>query len=110
MSRLQRWRRRATAQLRLIWRLLRDARVPLPAKLVLPALLLYLLLPLDIIPDFIPVLGQLDDVLVAALTMKLFVRLCPRDIVQEHLGRMETIPAGFRGAGTPNREETSLAV
>ena len=109
MDRLRRWRRQAAAHLRLIWRLLRDGRVPLPAKLLLPGLLLYLVLPVDIIPDFIPVLGHLDDLLVAALTIKLFLRLCPQAVMQEHLGQMETIPAGFRGAGAAKREETVLA-
>lgn len=75
------WRRRPA----LFWRLLRDSRVPLPAKTVLPVVGLYLLMPLDVIPDFIPVLGQLDDLLVVALGLWLFLKLCPEGIVREHL-------------------------
>ncbi len=69
----------------LVWRVLRDDRVPLGAKLVFPALAAYLATPIDLVPDFIPVLGQLDDVLVAAAALWLFVRLCPREILAEHL-------------------------
>ena len=60
-------RLRAKAKLRLVARLLRDSRVPLRAKLVIPALALYLAMPFDIIPDFLPVVGHLDDVVVIAL-------------------------------------------
>ncbi|MBI2918040.1 MAG: DUF1232 domain-containing protein [Chloroflexi bacterium] len=48
-------------------RLLRDPRVPFVAKLVIPFVGLYLLTPIDIIPDFIPIVGQLDDLLIAIL-------------------------------------------
>ncbi len=75
------WRRRPA----LFWRLLRDRRVPLGAKLLLPGIGLYLLMPIDIIPDFVPVLGYLDDLLVVGLGLWLFLRLCPRDIFDEQL-------------------------
>jgi len=67
------------------WRLFRDRRVPLAAKLVLPLLLLYVLTPFDIVPDFIPVLGQLDDLLIVGLGLALFLRLCPPQVVAEHM-------------------------
>ncbi|MBI4233146.1 MAG: DUF1232 domain-containing protein [Chloroflexi bacterium] len=69
------------------WRLFRDRRVPLVAKLILPAIALYLMMPVDIIPDFIPVLGYLDDLLVVVLGLGLFLRLCPPGIVLEHIQR-----------------------
>ncbi|MSQ40068.1 MAG: DUF1232 domain-containing protein [Dehalococcoidia bacterium] len=68
-------------------RLFRDPRVPLGAKLVLPPTLLYILMPIDIIPDFIPVLGYLDDLLVITLGLGLFLRLCPHELVREHIER-----------------------
>lgn len=68
---------------------LSDQRVPLGAKLVAPAIVLYLLMPFDIIPDFIPVLGQIDDLLVIAGGLWLFLRLCPPDIIDSHLASLE---------------------
>jgi uncharacterized membrane protein YkvA (DUF1232 family) len=50
--------------------LLRDDRVPLRHKLMIGALVPYLALPFDLVPDFIPVLGQLDDALLIALVLR----------------------------------------
>ncbi len=55
-------------------RLLGDTRVPRVRKLVLWGLLAYLALPVDIVPDFIPVAGQLDDVIVVVLVLRLVLR------------------------------------
>ena len=72
--------------LRLVWRLLTDKRISPWLKGVIPALALaYLLMPLDLVSDFMPVLGQLDDLAVILLGMQLFIELCPKGIVQEHL-------------------------
>ncbi|MBM3134255.1 MAG: DUF1232 domain-containing protein [Chloroflexi bacterium] len=72
-------------QLRLIWRLLNDARVPTWTKLLVPATLLYILSPIDFIPDVALGLGQLDDLTILLLGLWLFVDLCPKDIVRQHL-------------------------
>ena len=58
----------------LVSRLLRDPRVPRRHKLLLGALVGYLALPFDIVPDFIPVAGYLDDVLVVVLTLRAVLR------------------------------------
>jgi uncharacterized membrane protein YkvA (DUF1232 family) len=72
--------------MRLAWKLLWDSRVPLLTKLIIPGLMaLYVLSPIDLIPDTILGLGQLDDLAVFVLAVKLFIELSPRDIVQEHL-------------------------
>lgn len=62
----------------LAWRAAKVA--PLRAKIVLVVVALYLLSPIDIIPDFIPVLGQLDDILVVGLAMGYLSRVAP-DVV-----------------------------
>ncbi len=69
---------------RLVWRLFKDPRVPVWIKLALPiAGIAYLIFPLDVIPDIIPVLGELDDVMVLLMLMRLFVALTPEDVVRE---------------------------
>src|SRR3990172_9554186 len=68
-----------------VFRKVRDGRVPLPAKLVLPGVGLYLIMPLDLIPDFIPVIGYLDDLVVVVLGLWLFLRLSPPEIFREHV-------------------------
>ena len=68
----------------LVARLLRDPRVRRGDKLLLVGLAGYLALPFDLVPDFVPVAGQLDDVLVAALVMRRLVRSAGPGIVREH--------------------------
>ena len=58
----------------LVTRLVRDPRVPRRRKLLLIALVGYLGLPFDLVPDFIPVAGQLDDAIIVALVLRHFVR------------------------------------
>ena len=65
-------------------RLRRDERVPRGRKLVLLALAVYIALPIDLVPDFIPVAGQLDDVILVALVLRWLVRAGGRDLVTAH--------------------------
>jgi uncharacterized membrane protein YkvA (DUF1232 family) len=68
----------------LFQRLLADQRVPRRRKLLLAALIAYLAMPFDLIPDFIPVAGQLDDALVVAVVLRSFLRASGRDLLHEH--------------------------
>jgi uncharacterized membrane protein YkvA (DUF1232 family) len=70
--------------LRLVWRLLFDSRVPIFPKLIILAAAVYVISPVDLIPDVILGLGQLDDIGVVLLAIALFIELCPRAIVEEH--------------------------
>lgn len=79
------WLQDVARQARLAWRLFWDQRVPLWTKLIPPAALAYLLFPIDLIPDVALGLGQLDDVAVLLIGVKLFIELAPPDVVREHL-------------------------
>jgi len=65
-------------------RLLRDPRVPRTRKVFVALLLVYLALPVDLIPDFIPVVGQLDDAILAALVLRGLLRTAGRAVIEEH--------------------------
>jgi uncharacterized membrane protein YkvA (DUF1232 family) len=65
-------------------RLLRDPRVPASRKLLLVLAVGYLLMPLDLIPDFIPVVGQLDDAVVVGLVLRSVLRASGDAVVIEH--------------------------
>ncbi len=81
-------------QARLILRLLGDRRVPIWPKLLIPATIAYVLSPIDFLSDPILGLGQLDDIAVFLIGLKLFVELCPSDIVQEHLDNLSSVISG----------------
>ena len=81
--------------------LLADPRVPLRVK-ALPFLLVpYLLSPIDIVPDFIPVLGYLDDVGIVLGTLALVMRWTPRPVIDDLLGRLEQ-----RESAAPQKTES----
>jgi len=67
----------------LVTRLARDPRVPRRRKLLLVGLAGYLALPFDLVPDFIPIAGQLDDAVVVALVLRSFVRSGGEALVRE---------------------------
>lgn len=70
--------------IRLTYRLLLDQRVPMWTKAVPLLTILYLVSPLDVIPDFLLVLGQLDDLFILSLGFSWFEQLAPPDVVAEH--------------------------
>ena len=71
-------------QVWLTWKLLLDKRVPFWMKALLAIPFIYVLSPIDLIPDFILGLGQLDDLGIVLLGMRLFESIVPEYIVQEH--------------------------
>lgn len=71
---------RLATNLLALWKLLRHAETPRVAKVVALLVLAYALSPIDLIPDFIPVLGLLDDVILLPLGIALAVKLTPRHL------------------------------
>jgi uncharacterized membrane protein YkvA (DUF1232 family) len=68
-------------ELILAWAILRDSRTPASAKLVTIAAMLYVISPVDFVPDLIPLLGWLDDGVIAMLLLKLAQRLLPEELL-----------------------------
>lgn len=75
-------------QVRLVWLLLRDNEVPGYMKLLPLAAIAYVIMPVDLISDFIPGLGQLDDLTAVLVGAKMFIEMAPQDIVNRHIRAM----------------------
>jgi uncharacterized membrane protein YkvA (DUF1232 family) len=69
---------------KLLWRLLRDPRVPRRTKMVVGAAVAYVASPIDLIPEFIPVIGLADDLLLMTFAIHHIVEVAGEDIVLEH--------------------------
>ncbi len=83
-------RLRLRDKLHLAAALAREPRIPLAARVIPPALILYLATPIDVIPDFIPVIGHLDDLLIVVIGIGLLLRFTPRYVLEEHIARLES--------------------
>jgi uncharacterized membrane protein YkvA (DUF1232 family) len=88
------WRGRAPALRRELYLACRDPRVPWYAKALAAGLVAYALSPIDLIPDFIPVLGYLDELLVIPLGVLVVRRWIPDVALQDCQARAETWRAG----------------
>jgi uncharacterized membrane protein YkvA (DUF1232 family) len=84
MENLRRWARSIRRDVVALYFAGRDARVPWYAKAVAVAVAAYALSPIDLIPDFIPILGQVDDLLIVPAGIFLAVKLIPPEIMSEH--------------------------
>jgi uncharacterized membrane protein YkvA (DUF1232 family) len=74
-----------------LWLAARDSRVPVVAKILAGAVAAYALSPIDLIPDFVPVLGYLDDLIIVPLGIMLVVRLMPIELMQEFRVRAQAV-------------------
>jgi len=72
---------------RVVWGIVRDPRTPIGLKGLLMAALAYVVLPVDLIPDAIPILGQADDLTVLLLVLDLFIQNAPPEVRAEHTTR-----------------------
>jgi uncharacterized membrane protein YkvA (DUF1232 family) len=83
LQRLRYWARGIKRDVHALYLAARDPRVPWYAKAVALAVAAYALSPIDLIPDFIPVIGYLDDLIIVPLGILLAVRLIPADVLAE---------------------------
>jgi len=83
-QRWQRWARALRRDAHALYLAARDPRVPWTAKALAIAVAAYALSPIDLIPDFIPVLGYLDDLIIVPAGVALAIRLIPPDVMAEH--------------------------
>lgn len=83
LARLKTWAKALKRDVVALWLAARDPRVPLSAKIAAGAVAAYALSPVDLIPDFIPVLGYLDDLLIVPLGILLAIRMVPADLMAE---------------------------
>jgi uncharacterized membrane protein YkvA (DUF1232 family) len=84
LARLRDWARAIRRDIHAIWLASRDPRVPWYVKALAVCIAAYAFSPIDLIPDFIPVLGYLDEAILLPLAILLVVRMIPADIMAEH--------------------------
>ncbi len=96
------WIREIVQQAKLAYYLMLDPRVNPLTKLIPIAALAYLVMPVDISPDFVPVLGQIDDVGILMLGLRFFFEFAPPEVVHEHLKRLaQKVGANWNVTDTP---------
>ena len=93
LKRLRRWARSLKAETMVLYFAVRDPRTPLAARLVAAAVVAYALSPIDLIPDFIPVLGLLDDALILPLGIALALRLVPAPVLADARAKAQAVLA-----------------
>jgi uncharacterized membrane protein YkvA (DUF1232 family) len=102
LDRIKTWARALKRDSRAVYLAARDPRVPWYAKLLAIAVAGYALSPIDLIPDFIPVIGYLDDLVLVPLGIWLVIALVPREIMVECRARA--------GDASPPASRTAMAV
>ena len=90
------WLKQWINNLRLAWQLERDPQVPLWVKLIPAAAMAYIVLPFDFIPDWLLGPGQLDDLGLFLLSLRLLIDMSPPQVVQRHLSRMSSVEGTYR--------------
>lgn len=80
----KKWARTIKRDVHAVWLAARDPRTPWFAKALALTVAAYAVSPIDLIPDFIPVLGYLDDLIIVPLGILMVVQLIPPDVMNEH--------------------------
>ena len=104
LGRLRGWAKALKRNVFALWIAARDKRTPLAAKLVAGLVAAYALSPIDLIPDFIPVLGLLDDLLLLPAGIWLAIRLIPGSLMKEFRSKAD------QGVDLPDAMGAAVAV
>jgi uncharacterized membrane protein YkvA (DUF1232 family) len=104
MNRLRNWARALKRDVVAVWIAGRDPRVPWHAKALALAVAAYALSPIDLIPDFIPVLGYLDDLIIVPLGLFLVIKLIPAELMAEFRAQ------AARREGAPRSKAAALVI
>ncbi len=80
---LKRWAKRIKCDVVAVYYAARDRRTPMLARVLALAVAAYALSPVDLIPDFIPIIGYLDDLVIVPLGLLLVIRMIPAVVLQE---------------------------
>ena len=97
---------RLISSIRLIWKLLTDSRVPFWIRIALPLALIYVISPIDILPDFIPVMGRVDDIIAIVVGIMILLKLAPKKVVNQHKKDNQTIIDGeYREEDQENKNQ-----
>ena len=93
IARLRAWAKNLKREIVALWLAGRDPRVPWAAKLLAAFVAAYALSPIDLIPDFIPVLGWLDELILLPLGIALVVRMIPSEVMDDLRRRADALQA-----------------
>lgn len=99
MSKLSERAKKLKTDIPAVFLALKEKRTPWYAKMIAAVVVIYALSPIDLIPDFIPVLGYLDDVIILPALIAWCVRCIPRDVLADCRARAE----GLWGEGKPKK-------
>lgn len=82
-QKIKQWAKAIKKDVVVVWLVAKDQRTPIWIKLLALIVAAYTLSPIDLIPDFIPVLGYLDDIIIVPLGLLLVIRLTPKEIIED---------------------------
>jgi len=102
LTRAKDWARRIKRDVVAVWFAARDPKAPVVARILAVVVAAYALSPIDLIPDFLPVLGYLDDLLIVPLGLMLVLRLLPPEVLVASRAKANALlarPRSYAGAG-----------
>ncbi|GAA5180428.1 YkvA family protein [Acinetobacter kookii] len=82
-QKIKQWAKTIKKDVRVVWLVAKDQRTPVWIKILALIIAAYALSPIDLIPDFIPVLGYLDDIIIVPLGLLLVIKLTPQEILDD---------------------------